>query len=105
MVALVYFALQRAAEHVLDGSVPPVEPLRGPLDLMVILLVVGAFAAVTIIQSLLPGTATAPRWQALYVHLANGLYVNTLTNRLILRLWPNPPFRPAQRPDGQGALS
>jgi NAD(P)H-quinone oxidoreductase subunit 5 len=29
-----------------------------------------------------------PRWQALYVHLFNGLYVNAMTNVLVQRWWP-----------------
>ena len=57
----------------------------------------GPFAAVTVLQSLLPGKAAEPRWQALYIHLANGLYVNTLANRLVLRFWPSPPPTQAER--------
>ena len=91
VVAGAYFGLQFGAEHLLAGSLPPVQALRGPLDLAITALVVLAFAAVTIVQSLLPGKAGEPRWQALYVHLSNGLYVNTLANRLVLRFWPSPP--------------
>lgn len=91
VVAGAYFGLQIAAEHLLAGALPPVQALRGPFDLVVTALVVSAFAAVTILQSLLPGKTGQPRWQALYVHLSNGLYVNTFANRLVLRLWPSPP--------------
>jgi NAD(P)H-quinone oxidoreductase subunit 5 len=98
VVAIAYFVLQWAAEHVLAGSVPPVHALRGPLDLVIVALVVLAFAAVTVFQSLLPGKAATPRWQALHVHLANGLYVNTLANRLVLRFWPSPPPRTGATP-------
>lgn len=91
VVAVAYFGLQWAVEHVLAGSVPPVQALRGPLDLVIVTMVVLAFAAVTVFQSVLPGKSAAPRWQALYFHLANGLYVNTLANRLVLRFWPSPP--------------
>ena len=41
-------------------------------------------------QSFLPYRAGAPRWQALYAHVSNGFYVNTLANRLAIRLWPSP---------------
>jgi len=27
----------------------------------------------------------------LYAHVSNGFYVNTLANRLVVWLWPNPP--------------
>jgi len=84
--------LQLAAARLLAGALPPVQALRGgPLDLAIVALVVLSFAAVTVLQSLLPGKAAEPRWQALYIHLANGLYVNTLANRLVLRFWPSPP--------------
>jgi NAD(P)H-quinone oxidoreductase subunit 5 len=95
VVAVAYFGLQFAAEWLLAGSLPPTQALRGPFDLAIVAVVVLAFAAVTVLQSLLPGQAGAPGWQALHVHLANGLYVNTLANRLVLRFWPSPPPVPA----------
>jgi NAD(P)H-quinone oxidoreductase subunit 5 len=91
VVAAGYFALQLAAERLLAGSLPPVQSLRGPLDLLIVAMVVAAFGAVTVLQNVMPGQAAAPAWQALYVHLSNGLYVNTLANRLVLRFWPSPP--------------
>jgi NAD(P)H-quinone oxidoreductase subunit 5 len=87
-VAAVYFTLQRITELLLAGSSPPAQALRGPVDLAIVVLVVLSFGALTVFQSLLARHAAEPRWQALYVHLANGLYVNTLANRLVLRLWP-----------------
>jgi NAD(P)H-quinone oxidoreductase subunit 5 len=50
-----------------------------------------SFAIVTLFQSILPGQSKELRWQALYAHLSNGLYVNTFANRWILRYWPIPP--------------
>lgn len=103
-VAVAYFGLQWAAERLLAGSLPLVAPLRGPFDLAVILLVVLAFAAVTVLQGQPPGPAGETRWLALHVHLSNGLYVNTLANRLAVRLWPNPPLR-ARAPGSAASLS
>jgi len=91
LVVASYFALQIGVERLLGGSLPPVEALRGPLDLAIILVVVGAFAVVTVMQSVLPRYAHDPRWQALYVHVANGFYVNAIANRHVLRYWPGPP--------------
>lgn len=88
LVAAGYFTLQRAIEHLVAGSLPPAQALRGPLDLTVIIVVVLSFAAVTVLQNLLPRHAGEPRWQSLYAHFANGLYVNTIANRLALRYWP-----------------
>ena len=95
LVAGSYFALQLVVEHLLAGSLPAVQPLRGPLDLAIVVAVLLAFGVVTILQNSVPRHAEEPRWQALYVHLANGLYVNAFANRLALRYWPNPPPRPS----------
>ena len=65
--------------------------LRGPLDLIIVVLVIAAFGAVAILQNAMPRVAHRPFWQGFYVHLTNGFYANTLANRLILRLWPSPP--------------
>jgi NAD(P)H-quinone oxidoreductase subunit 5 len=92
VVAAGYFTLQRVGEHLAGGSLPPAQVLRGPFDLAVVIVVVLSFAAVTVLQNLLPRQAGTPRWQSLYVHLANGLYVNTVANRLALRYLP-PPLR------------
>ncbi len=91
IVAVAYFGLQFAAERLLAGALPPVQPLRGPFELLVVLAVLLVFGAVTVLQNLLPLRADRAWSQALYVHLANGLYVNTLANRLVLRFWPSPP--------------
>ena len=91
VVAVAYFGLQFAAERLLAGALPPVQPLRGPFELLVVLAVLLVFGAVTAAQNLLPLRADRAWSQALYVHLANGLYVNTLANRLVLRFWPSPP--------------
>ena len=88
LVALGYFALQKGTQALLAGSLPAAQPLRDTLHLVIVILVVASFAGVTLLQNLLPGLAGKPRWQALFVHLSHGLYVNTLANRLALRYWP-----------------
>jgi NAD(P)H-quinone oxidoreductase subunit 5 len=95
IVAAAYFSLQLGTEKLLAGSLPPTEGLRGPLDLAIVVGVVASFSVVTFCQGLLPRQAGEPRWQAFYAHAANGLYVNTFANRLVLRFWPSPPPQPA----------
>ncbi|MEM7435427.1 MAG: NADH-quinone oxidoreductase subunit L [Myxococcota bacterium] len=87
-VAVAYFALQVGAEHVVAGALPEKQALRGPLDLTIVGLVIVLFGLVTVLQNTMPYRMGDARWQALYVHLHNGLYVNALTNRLVKRLWP-----------------
>ena len=97
LVAGAYFAVQIGAERLLAGSLPPDERLRGPLDLAIIIAVVFFFGLVTVLQNLVPRYAQEPRWQALYVHIANGLYANAFANRLALKFWPGPPPRSTER--------
>ena len=95
---IAYFALQLAAETVFSAALPPTAALRSPLDLAIVILIVLSFAAVTILQSLLPGIGRGGPWLALYVHTANGFYINTVANRLILRLWPRATQSGSPRP-------
>jgi NAD(P)H-quinone oxidoreductase subunit 5 len=92
-VVVVYFALQRGMELLVAGALPPTQALRGPVDLAIVAVVVLSFGALTVLQGQLGRKAGEPRWQALYVHVTNGFYVNTLANRLALRFWPALPAR------------
>ncbi len=100
VVALAYFGLQYATEWLLAGSVPA-SPERGPFDTALIIAVVAAFAVIVFLQNWVAGRFTSPRWQAIYAHVSNGFYVNTLANRIVVRLWPAPapkPLSPTARP-------
>jgi NAD(P)H-quinone oxidoreductase subunit 5 len=94
LVTASYFALQHLMERAVTADLPPTHALRGPLDVVIVAAVIASFAAITVFQGLLPGQGIAPRWEALYAHVSNGFYVNTVANRWVLRFWPNPP-RPA----------
>jgi NAD(P)H-quinone oxidoreductase subunit 5 len=87
-VVALYFALQRGSEWLFAGALPATRPLNGLLDLAIVASVIASFAGVTLLQSELRRARVSPFFQALYVHLANGLYVNTLANRWAVRFWP-----------------
>lgn len=87
-VAALYFALQAATAWLAAGSVPVGRPVNGSAPMLIAALVVISFAAVTLFQNQMMRRADAPFWIAAYVHLRNGLYLNTLANRLVLTLWP-----------------
>jgi NAD(P)H-quinone oxidoreductase subunit 5 len=89
--ACVYFGLQRGAELLMAGTLPTTQAVRGPIGVTIVTLVVLSFATVVILQSVIPRRAREPKWQALYAHVANGLYVNTLANRLVIQFWPSQP--------------
>ncbi len=93
-VATSYFGLQWLVAELTAGVLPSALPLRGPFDLAIVAVVVGGFAAITIVQGLLPGRIETPSWQRWYAHVGNGFYLNTIANRLILRVWPTAPARP-----------
>ncbi len=88
IVAVVFFALHAAVEWLFSSSLPAAAPLRAPEDLALVLVVIGSFGAVILFQSVMARHATSPFWQAVYVHLSQGLYLNTLANRAMLRIWP-----------------
>lgn len=88
IVAGSYFVLQIVAERLTAGALPATAALRSGFDLAMIGVVLIAFAVVTVLQGVLPGGAGGTRWLAAYTHLANGLYLNTVANRLARRLWP-----------------
>ena len=94
LVGAAYFALQFMTDRMMAGALPPTQALRGPFDLAIVALVLISFAGVTLLQGLLPGAGASPTWQAIYAHVSNGLYVNTLANRWALRFWPAPPTAP-----------
>lgn len=95
-IAALYFALQAGAEWLLAGAVPDTQALRGTFDLAVVILVIVAFAGVTLLQSELARQGALPFWRSLYVHLANGLYVNTIANRWALRFSPTGASTPSK---------
>ena len=88
IVAVTYFTLQFGAEWLLAGTVPATQRLRGPVDLAILVYTIVSFSSVTFFQSVVPRQGQRPQWQALYAHLSNGLYVNTLANRWLLKFWP-----------------
>lgn len=88
-VAAFYFALQNALEHSFKDILPPTQALHGTVGLIIIGLVLMAFSITTICQNQLGPLAQQPFWQALYVHISHGLYVNTLANRCALAFWPS----------------
>ncbi len=80
--AVAYFALQRVAEALTAGVLPPT-PAPGPLEWAVIGLAVVSFAAVAAAQSVFPLWSSHPAAAGLRVHLANGLYAGAVFDRFI----------------------
>lgn len=88
LVAVGYFGLQAGAAAMLASTLPADAATRGSFTSLAVIIVVLGFAAMTVLQSTLLGVAARGRGRAIHVHVANGFYVNTYANRLVLRLWP-----------------
>ena len=80
--ALAYFSFQVVAQVVWGPSLPAV-PVAGPLEWALIVLAVLSFGLVAFAQALFPLWAHHPSTAGLRVHLANGLYLNALLDRMI----------------------
>ncbi|OYQ31279.1 hypothetical protein CHU93_04345 [Sandarakinorhabdus cyanobacteriorum] len=90
-VAAGWFALQAGMAALMDGTLPAEGARTDLVALIAIAIIVAGFAALTIGQAsfITAKGAATPAWaRAFYVHVQNGLYVNTLANRLVLALWP-----------------
>jgi NAD(P)H-quinone oxidoreductase subunit 5 len=86
-VCVAYFGLHAGFEHAIAGSVRPMEPGGGSFDILLSIAIVAVFIGLITLQHLFT-RLDRPLRQALQIHLYNGLYVDVLVTRLILRLWP-----------------
>ncbi|MFP4323745.1 MAG: proton-conducting transporter membrane subunit, partial [Anaerolineales bacterium] len=84
LVTGAFFALELAGAALL-GDIVAVFPPPEPVTLAVMVVAVVAFGLVTLLSAVLPAWAKTPGGRALYVHLKNGFYANTLFDRLINR--------------------
>ncbi|SIS94678.1 NAD(P)H-quinone oxidoreductase subunit 5 [Roseivivax lentus] len=80
--ALAYFTFQQGA-HMLWGAHLPAPQAPGPLEWALIVLALFSFGLIALAQSLFPLWAHHPATAGLRVHLANGLYLNAVLDRLI----------------------
>ncbi|MBN9315446.1 MAG: oxidoreductase [Devosia sp.] len=78
---LAYFGFHRLADWLWGGLLPGA-PLAGPLEWALIVLALASFALVAIVQAMFPLWAHHPAAAGLRVHLANGLYLNAILDRL-----------------------
>lgn len=83
--SLGYFALHAMAKMLTAGALPAV-PQPGPLEWVLMALVVASFGLVAVAQAMFPLWAYHPAAAGFRVHLSNGLYANAVLDRL-LRGW------------------
>ena len=78
---LAYFGFHRLADWLWGGLLPHA-PASGPLEWALIVLALLSFAFVAIVQAMFPLWAHHPAAAGLRVHLANGLYLNAILDRM-----------------------
>ena len=80
--AVAYFGFHMLAGLIWGPHLPDA-PAPGPLEWGLLVLAVGSFGMVAVAQALLPFWAHHPATAGLRVHIANGLYLNAVLDRLI----------------------
>lgn len=94
-----YFLLHRGAEWLTRGTLPP-PPVPGPLEWALLALAITSFGLVALAQSTFPLWSAHPAVAGVRVHLANGLYIHAVWDRLIGQ-WPG---RQANRAEQDNAV-
>lgn len=89
VVAAAYFVLHGLFEYALADSVFPVAQPHSLLMIALTAATVAVFLLLLGFQQMFRFTAT-PLAEAVYVHLYNGLYIDTVVTRALNRLWPTP---------------
>jgi NAD(P)H-quinone oxidoreductase subunit 5 len=89
LFAASYLTFQWIAQRLTAGTLPPT-PDAGLLEWMLITLALLSFAAVVVLQALLPHWATHPVVREMHVHVTNGFYLNALMDRYA-RTWKTDP--------------
>jgi NADH:ubiquinone oxidoreductase subunit 5 (subunit L)/multisubunit Na+/H+ antiporter MnhA subunit len=80
--AIGYFTLQTTAEWLTRATLPAA-PAPGQLEWTLMVLATLSFGAVAIAQALLPLWSNHPAAIGLRVHIANGLYLNAVLDRML----------------------
>lgn len=80
-----YFGLHQIFEHLLENSLPGPRFPENTLELVLSLFISTIFLLLYTIQANLSVLGKSPFWNAMYVHIYNGLYVDIVISRLIRR--------------------
>jgi NAD(P)H-quinone oxidoreductase subunit 5 len=86
-VLAAYFALQLGAATLLGPALPAAAP-ASLASRVVAAAIIAGFAGVVLLQVQVQLHRYERPWQAFYVHLFNGFYLNLVANRLVAAVWP-----------------
>ena len=90
LVTMSFFTLESGFHYLLSSQIPD---LVSPsfIEIIFISIVLISFGITVIMQILAPSLAPSPFYQAVAIHLRNGLYVNTIFDRMVKSLYSHSP--------------
>lgn len=92
LVTLSFFTLESGAHFLLSSQVPELtQPNLFESILLGIMLI--AFGITVFIQIIAPTLSSNPTYLALAVHIRNGLYINTIFDRMVRSLYTHKPLQ------------
>lgn len=90
LVTISFFTLESGSHYLLSSQIPElVTPSF--VEILLISTILLAFGATVFIQIVAPTLSTNPFYRALAIHLRNGLYVNTVFDRMVRALYEHHP--------------
>lgn len=96
LVCTAYFGLHRLFDIFLGQSLPVANFPENPFQSGILGLIMAVFLGLIFIQHRIIGVQKRPFWQAAYVHLYNGLYVDIFFARMVGGSTPNGTVRQTQ---------
>jgi NAD(P)H-quinone oxidoreductase subunit 5 len=102
LVCTAYFGLHMLFTEMLGASLPTAQLPAGAAQDGLLGLIVVVFLGLLFIQQMLSRNLRKPFWQAIYVHLYNGLYIDIFFTRMVRSFGPvGPAGRPRASTEGQ----
>jgi len=88
LVCTAYFGLHMLFTALLGASLPATRLAAGAVQDGLVGLIVVVFLSLLSIQQMLPRLLRKPFWQAIYVHLYNGFYIDIFFTRMVRSFGP-----------------
>lgn len=90
LVTSSFFLLESGSHYILSSQIPELEGSTF-VEIIFMSIVLLAFAVTVFVQILAPVLSISPFYQAMAIHLRNGLYVNTVFDRMVRSLYSHSP--------------
>ncbi len=88
LVSMAYFGFDTLFTELLGASLDTARIAAGGVQDGLLGLIIAVFVGLLLVQQMLPRVPHNPFWQATYVHLYNGLYIDTFFTRMVRSFGP-----------------